>query len=111
MATSEHPMKYSYGKQKLLCAMFSLIGPADQKTRLTYACGHLADLREPEKHIPEDILPDFLHFMQEMRSGQPLTTESAFEATVIGLTDTEVNAKAEKILHWYDYVCRRCTMG
>jgi hypothetical protein len=111
-AKKEDRMKYSYGWQKLHTGTMYLVGPEDQRTRLINAVSILVHIHSPEyeNHIPPEILDEFRAFMQEMTSVPPVATEGAIAATINSLDDNAVNERAQQFLHFYDTVCRHCSI-
>jgi hypothetical protein len=105
----EVPMKndYSYGWQKLYCSVQVLVGPGDLRERLADALLGLGLLTvSPEDHLPEVIRAEFTTFLKKMVSVKAIANEGNLVATVNSLDETDLRRAAEKILDFYDKVCR-----
>jgi hypothetical protein len=98
---------YNYAWQKLYSAVHGLIGPGDLRERLSHALLCLGQLQvNPEDHLPEVIRAEFATFLKEMTAVKPIANEGNYSATVNSLDEASLRRAAEKILDFYDKVCR-----
>lgn len=99
---------YSYGWEKLHNAMYCLIGSGDQRDRLASAVSTVSVLiiRPEEQYLPEEIQTEVTKFMKEMTSLEATGNEGTIRATVNSLDEMALNRAVEKLLHFYDTVCR-----
>jgi len=99
---------YSYGWGKLYCAVLCLTGIGNQRDRLYNALIALHPLifRPEEKHLPKEIQADFVKFWQEMTSVKAIGKEGDIRATVNSLDEMKIGQAIEKIISFYDTVCR-----
>lgn len=99
---------YSYGWQKLFSAVRCLSGKGDQRSRLANAVSALfvLHIRPEEHHLPDDIQTEFNEFYEEMTSKEAIGDEGQIKVTIKSLDETEVSRAVEKIIHFYDTVCR-----
>jgi hypothetical protein len=105
--TEKMANEYSYGWEKLYSAVNCLIGPADQRERLAGALLALHVLAiKPYQHLPKDIQAEFAEFWKEMNSVEAEGDEGTIRATVNSLDAAGLRRATEKILHFYDTVCR-----
>jgi hypothetical protein len=99
---------YSYGWEKLYSAVRCLSGKGDQRSRLANAVTalHTLHIRPEEHHLPDDIQTEFNEFFEEMTSQEAIGDEGRIKATVNSLDETEISQAVEKIIDFYDIVCR-----
>lgn len=90
-------MSLSYGWEKLHTAVHSLCGTSSQNQRLVNA-----------NDLPDEMREEFQQFMGEMTSVDAVGDEGSVQATVDILGETGVSRAIEKIIGFYDAVCRRC---
>ena len=98
---------YGYGWEKLYNAVRCLSGKGDQRSRLANALLVLHVLHIPEHHhLPDDIQTEFNEFFEEMTSKEAIGDEGRINATVRSLDETQVSQAVEKIIDFYDTICR-----
>lgn len=97
---------YSYGWEKLHLAIHSLAGNGSQSERLVNAVAfNLIHIR-PEENLPPSVRDEFLEFMQQITATTPTGNEGTIQATVATLDEWERRKAIEKIIGFYDTVCR-----
>ncbi len=97
---------YSYGWEKFHVAVHSLAGALDQKKRLENAILFSLIHIVPERDIPPEILEEFILFMKEISSVSARGDEGTVHATVAGLDEIGVKLAVEKVIGFYDTICR-----
>jgi hypothetical protein len=108
MCQTEMSKNFGYGWEKLHTAVHCLCGKKDQRSRLAIAvlALHPLSIRPEEHYLPETIQTEFCKFMKEMTSQKAIGDEGAILATVNSLDESEISAAVEKIISFYDAVCR-----
>lgn len=101
-------MSLSYGWEKLHTAVHSLCGTSSQNQRLVNAVVFSLIHITPENDLPDEMREEFQQFMGEMTSVDAVGDEGSVQATVDILGETGVSRAIEKIIGFYDAVCRRC---
>lgn len=97
---------YSYGWEKLHLAMHSLAGDGTQAKRLVSAIiFNLIHIR-PDENLPPSMQREFEEFMDQMSSVKAKDGEGIVEATVETLDEWGRKQAIEKIIGFYDTVCR-----
>lgn len=99
-------MSYSYGWEKLHLAVHSLAGALSQKERLVHAIGNSLIHITPENDLPAELRDEFKEFMTGITSVEVIGNEGRVRATVDSLDEIEMNRAIEKIISFYDAVCR-----
>lgn len=99
---------YGYGWEKLYNAILCLCGRGDQHSRLANALSALTVLHIPKNqhHLPDDIQTEFDKFFEEMTSQEAIGDEGTIQATVRSLNELQVSQAVDKIIHFYDTICR-----
>ncbi|MFZ0033394.1 MAG: hypothetical protein WAK60_00205 [Sedimentisphaerales bacterium] len=100
---------YNYGWQQLHGAVHCLAGSGIQRLRLAYAAAALHNhtvLQNPKNHLPKEIRDEYIEFVRKMSSVKATGDEGNFQATVNTLDEMEMNRATEKILSFYDTICR-----
>ncbi len=97
---------FSYGWEKLHIAVQSLAGAADQKQRLVNAVVSGLIHITPNSNLPPEIRSDFAQFIGEITSVKTEGDEGNIRATVDSLDEMGVHRAVEKIIGFYDTVCR-----
>lgn len=99
---------YSYGWEKLHCAVLCLSGSGEQRTRLISALFalHTLVIRPEEKHLPDEIQREFNEFWKEMTSVQAVEDEGTIQATVNSMDEMGIRRAVEKIIYFYDTIYR-----
>ena len=93
---------YSYGWEKLHCAVLCLTGSGNQKERLESAIVSLSNheiISNPEIHLPREIRDEYFNLIK-------MTPEKDIRSTINSFSETEVNLAIEKIVSFYDTICR-----
>lgn len=99
--------KYSYGWEKLHMAVHSLAGQGTQKERLIGAVAYSLIHIRPENDLPEEMHVEFNEFMRSITSVAAKGNEGSIQATVNTLDEVDINRAVEKIISFYDTVCRQ----
>jgi len=99
---------YSYGWEKLYSAVRNLAGQGKQRDRLVSAVRSLTIIRaeEAKHHFPKEMQDEFIEFRKEMTSVEATGEEGTIQATVNSLDEMGVRRAVEKIISFYDTVCR-----
>jgi hypothetical protein len=98
---------YNYAWQKLYSALRGLVGPGDLRERLIGAVLGLSPLMvSPKDNLPEVIRAEFTTFLEKMSSVKPIAIEGTVMVTINSLDEASLRRAAEKILDFYDKVCR-----
>lgn len=99
---------YSYGWEKLHLAVHCLAGHGDRRKRLAGALLTLNVLvaRPEDKYLPDEIQAEFVEFWKEMTSVEAKGNEGTITATVNSLDEMGIGRAIEKIIEFYDTVCR-----
>ena len=99
---------YSYGWEKLHLAMHCLAGHGDQRQRLANALLVLNVLvaRPEDKYLPEEIQAEFIEFWKKITSVAARGDEGTIKETVNSLDEMGITHAIEKIIGFYDTVCR-----
>lgn len=98
--------EFSYGWEKLHMAVHSLAGEASQRQRLVEAIVHNLIHINAERDIPPGMREQFESFMAEMTAVEPKGDEGSVQATVSSLDDIGVSRAIDRIISFYDTVCR-----
>lgn len=97
---------YSYGWEKLHLAMHTLAGNGSQADRLQGAIvSNLIRIKSNED-LPPNIRADFDAFMRQMTSVKAKGDEGTAKATVDSLDESGRQQAIDKIIEFYDAVCR-----
>ena len=97
---------YSYGWEKLHLAVHSLTGNGTQEDRLEEALVfNLIHIR-PENDLPQTMREEFTEFMEQMTSEAATGEEGTIRATVTTFDEFQRRQAIEKIIGFYDTVCR-----
>lgn len=103
-------MSIDYGWEKLHSAIHCLCGKRDQRSRLASAVGSLHVLvttyEQTKSHLPEADFDEFWEFMKKMTSREAVGDEGNIVATVNHLDEGEISKAVEKIISFYDNICR-----
>ena len=99
---------YSYGWEKLHNAVHCLAGHGDWRKRLNNALLtlHVLVARPEDKYLPDDIQAEFSEFWKEMTSVEAKGDEGTITATVNSLNEMDIDRAIEKIIDFYDTICR-----
>lgn len=97
---------YSYGWEKLHLAVHSLAGASPQKERLANAVVYNLIYITPENDLPPELRDEFKQFMEEITSVEIKRNEGTAQATVDSLDEIGTSRAIEKIIGFYDTVCR-----
>jgi len=96
----------SYGWEKLHLAVHSLAGASPQKERLVNAIIHNLIHITPENDLPPELQKEFKQFMEEIALVEAEGNESTVQAMVDSLDEIGTNRAIEKIIGFYDTICR-----
>jgi hypothetical protein len=99
-------MSLSYGWEKLHLAIHALTGQGTQTERLSDAIVFNLIHVSPENDLPEEMREEFTAFMGEMSSLEAIGDEGTIQATVNTFDEIERKRAIEKIISFYDTVCR-----
>ena len=99
-------MKFNYGWEKLHMAIHSLCSQGDQSERLVNAVVFGLIRITPAKDLPEEIRQEFQDFMSEVTSVNAQRDEGRVKATIDTFDEIELSEKVERIISFYDTVCR-----
>jgi len=99
-------MSLSYGWEKLHLAIHSLCGQGSLCERLVNAVAYHLIHVTPENDLPEDIRGEFQEFMEEITSVEAKGDEGTIQATINTLDEIALKRAVEKIISFYDTVCR-----
>lgn len=98
-------MGLSYGWEKFHIAMLSLTGSQPIRQRIIGAVSssliHLKD-----NDLPNDLVVEFRTFIANITSAKAIGDEGTIAATVNSLTDDQLEAVAEQIVHMHDVITR-----
>lgn len=97
---------YRYGWEKLHLAIHSLSGTSTQKERLVNAIAYNLIHITPENDLPPELRDEFEQFMEDIISVQAEGDEGNVRATVDSLDEISTHRAIEKIIGFYDTVCR-----
>lgn len=98
--------QYSYGWEKLHIAVHTLAGATDQKQRLVNAVVFNLIHITPENDLPPQIQNKFKEFMQHITSIPAIGDGGTVQATIETFDEMEIGRAIEKIISFYDTVCR-----
>ena len=99
-------MNYKYGWEKLHMAVHSLAGSASQSERLVNAVVFSLIHITPENDLPDEMRDEFKEFMSDITSVEAIGDEGSVQATVEAMDEMQISNCAEKIIGFYDSVCR-----
>jgi len=99
-------MSLSYGWEKLHNAIHLLCGQGSQAARLISAVAYNLIQIDPKNDIPEDIRDEFKEFMDEITAVPAQNKEGSIQATINTLDENGLSEAIEKVIHFYDKVCR-----
>jgi hypothetical protein len=99
-------MSLDYGWEKLCNAIHSLCGKGSQSERLIIAVAYHLIHINPKNDLPEDIREDFQGFMNEITSIPAQNDEETIKATINTLDEIGLDKAIEKVIGFYDNVCR-----
>ncbi|MBY6223555.1 hypothetical protein [Ferrimonas balearica] len=94
----------SYGWEKLHIAVHTLCGGRERRERLIDALALSLIHINANEHLPEDMRDEFINFWEEMTFVQG--EDGTIKATVDSLDDMGVSRAIEKIVGFYDEICR-----
>ena len=99
---------FGYGWEKLHAAVHCLSGKGEQQSRLVSAvlALHTLHIRPGEQHLPKAIQTQFEEFMEEMTCREAIGDEGRIAATVNRLDESDISTAVEKIIGFFDTVCR-----
>lgn len=98
--------EYRYGWEKLHLAVHSLAGNGSQAERLINAVVfNLVQIRA-EDNLPEALRDEFKEFMEWITSVQAEDNGGNVAATINALDEISRSKAVEKIIGFYDSVCR-----
>jgi hypothetical protein len=97
---------YSYGWEKLHLTVHSLAGASPQKDRLVNAVVYNLIHITPENDLPPELYDEFRQFMDEITAVEAKGNEGTVQATVDSLDEIGISRAVEKIISFYDTVCR-----
>ena len=97
---------FSYGCEKLHTAVSCLAGMGDQRKRLIDAVVSSLICINPDRDLPPEIRSDFAQFIGDVTSVKAERDEGNIRATVDSLDEMGVHRAVEKIIGFYDIVCR-----
>lgn len=97
---------YSYGWEKLHLAVHSLAGASSQRDRLVNAVVYNLIHIRPENDLSPALRIEFNQFMQDITSVAAKGNEGTVQATVDSLDEVGRSKVIEKIISFYDAVCR-----
>jgi len=92
-------MSLSYGWEKLHNAIHSLCGQGSQAARLINAVAYSLIHIDPKNDIPKE-------FMDEITAVPAQNNEGSIQATINTLDENGLSEAIEKVIHFYDKVCR-----
>ena len=87
-------------------AVNCLVGMGDQRERLVNAVVSGLIHINPGRDLPPEIRSDFAQFIGDITSVQAEGDEGNIRATVDTLDDLDVYSAVEKIIGFYDVVCK-----
>jgi hypothetical protein len=100
----------SYGWEKLHLAVhslsLSLSGASHQKERLVNAVVYNLIHITPENDLPPEQRDEFRQFIEKITSVEAKGNEGTVQATVDSLDELGTSRAIEKIIGFYDTVCR-----
>lgn len=99
-------MLYTYGWEKLHMGVFILVGGGNQADRLVDAIQSSLINIKAKDHLPEEMQRKFIEFMVKMASATDVANEGKIRATVNGMSEKDIDKACEKIVDFYDQVCR-----
>ncbi|MFC1751408.1 hypothetical protein ACFL2V_21750 [Pseudomonadota bacterium] len=99
-------MEFKYGWEKLHMAVHSLAGSASQPERLSNAVVFSLIHITPENDLPEEIRDEFKEFMSDITNVEAKADEGSVQATVNTLDELQISNHVDKIISFYDTVCR-----
>jgi hypothetical protein len=99
---------YSYGWQKLYSAIGCLTGQGLQTERLINAVFslHVLIARPKEKYLPPDVQVEFEEFWREITTVEGVSDITNIRDRINVLSEIEVQQTIERIIYFYDTVCR-----
>ena len=97
---------FSYGWEKLQRAVSCLAGRGDQRERLVDAVVSSLIRISPDRDLPPEIRSDFAQFIGDITSVKAERDEGNIQATIDSLDEMGVHRAVEKIIGFYDTVCR-----
>ncbi len=97
--------EFGYGWEKLHIAVHILTGIESQRNRLIDAVSSSLAHIMPDKDLPEELRDPFEQFMNEMTSIES-ASEGSIRATINTLEEAEIRHAFERIISFYDTVCR-----
>ena len=97
---------YRYGWEKLHLAVHSLAGAMPQKERLVSAVTSNLIHITPGRDLPPELRDEFRQFMEEITSVDARANEGTIQATIDRLNEVGISRAIDKIIGFYDAVCR-----
>ncbi|ARU87846.1 hypothetical protein [Pseudomonas sp. M30-35] len=98
--------EYSYGWEKLHVSIHALAGPGTQSERLVNAVVFNLIHIDSGVDLPPSIRDEFEEFISYISSGEPKGEEGTVEAKVNTFSDFDLKLAVERIISFYDQVCR-----
>jgi len=99
-------MSFSYGWEKLHLAVHSLTDSGNQADRLVDATSFSLINITPKSDLPKEIQEGFETLMKELTSVKPTGDEGSIRATINTFGEAELSNAIEKIISFYDTICR-----
>lgn len=99
-------MEFSYGWRKLHGAVRSLCGAGSQLERLVDAVLFNLIHITPESDLPESVRDEFQEFMRGVGFSSAVRGGGEVQTPLRVLDEIGLNRAAEKIVGFYDAVCR-----
>ncbi len=97
---------FRYGWEKLNTAVSCLAGTGNQRERLVDAVVSNLIRISPDRDLPPEIRSDFAQFIGDITSVKAERNEGNIQATIDSLDEMGVHRAVEKIIGFYDTVCR-----
>lgn len=99
-------MSLTYGWEKLNMSVHYLSGSASQSERLFNAVTYSLVKIKPEYELPESLREDFATLMAELSAVKGTDDEGNIRATINSFGEVELSSSIEKVINFYDLVCR-----
>jgi hypothetical protein len=98
--------KYSYGWEQLFGAIHCLTGSESQRIRLVNAIVYNLIHITPENDLPPSVRSEFTTFIADMTAVEAQKDEGNVRATIDSLDEIGVGRAIDRIISFYDAVCR-----
>lgn len=99
-------MSLDYGWEKLDMSVHYLSGSESKSERLYNAVTYSLINIKPEYELPESLRKDFATLMAELTAVKAIDDEESVRATINSFGEVELSRAIEKIISFYDSVCR-----